>query len=420
MLALCYVGRMGAEKIDFLWFVPLILLQGTIFALASIVAFKGENQRTTLLIIIAFGVLFRALALTSPPFASSDIYRYVWDGRVIAAGVNPYAYVPADKRLAGLRDTTVFPSINRRENARTIYPPVAQAAFYLATRFGAIFSMKALMVVFDLATMLILVRLLFVSGMPVQRVILYAWHPLIIWELAGNGHIDALAIALIAVAILAYRVDRRFLVGTALAAATLVKFFPLLLFAPLYRRWDWKMPLAFGIAAVAAYIPFLSVGVRVLGYLPGYAQEEGLNSGQRFYLLNLLHVLHIDVPAVVYVAAGALLVVALWILVQRVDPQRTQLRDMFALAIATVVTILLSPAYPWYFTWLVPLCVLVPTRGVLYLTLAAPILYVRELFDSAALVLILDTILFVPTVFLAVRSIVHNRYLLQPALEAHA
>jgi len=421
LLALYYAGSMATGKADFLWFVPLVLIQGAVFAVASLVAFRGANRRSTIAIVVAFGLLFRVLSLLSHPFASTDIYRYVWDGRVSAAGINPYAYVPADKRLMDLRDDAVYPLINRPATARTIYPPIAQAAFYLVTRFGGVFSMKTAMTLFDLLTLIILMRLLLIYGVPVQRVILYAWHPLVIWEFAGNGHVDAIAIALIAAAILAYQRDRRFLVGVALGAAALVKFFPLVLLAPFYRRWDWKMPLAFVVLAVASYIPFLEVGTRVLGYLPGYAHEEGLDTGQRFYLLNLFHTLfRINISPVAYVIAGALAITALWVLAQRVDPARTRLREFFALAIATMVTVLLSPAYPWYFTWLVPLCALAPSRSVLYLTLLAPILYLREVFDSTTLVLILDSILFVPMAYLAIRSLLFNRQTVLRTLEAHA
>ena len=71
----------------------------------------------------------RLMVMLSPPFLSSDLYRYVWDGRVQAAGINPYLYIPADPALAGLRDTAIFPHINRADYAPTIYPPVAQAIF---------------------------------------------------------------------------------------------------------------------------------------------------------------------------------------------------------------------------------------------------------------------------------------------------
>ena len=67
--------------------------------------------------------------LSAPPYLSTDIYRYVWDGRVIAAGINPYRYIPADPHLEGLRDPEIFPQINRANYAPTIYPPAARRSF---------------------------------------------------------------------------------------------------------------------------------------------------------------------------------------------------------------------------------------------------------------------------------------------------
>jgi alpha-1,6-mannosyltransferase len=87
---------------------------------------------------LALGVAraLRVVLLTAPPILSSDIYRYVWHGRVQAAAINPYRYIPADPALAGLRDATVYPRINRADYARTIYPPVAQMVFAVVGRLG--------------------------------------------------------------------------------------------------------------------------------------------------------------------------------------------------------------------------------------------------------------------------------------------
>ena len=70
------------------------------------------------------------------PLLSTDIYRYIWDGRVQAAGINPYRYFPAHDALAHLRDATIFPRINRADYAVTIYPPVAEFFFLIVTRIG--------------------------------------------------------------------------------------------------------------------------------------------------------------------------------------------------------------------------------------------------------------------------------------------
>ena len=90
----------------------------------------------SLRLILATAVLLRLGALAAPVYLSDDIYRYIWDGRVQAAGINPYRYIPTDTNLAPLRDEAVFPNINRNNYAPTIYPPVAQMLFLGATRFG--------------------------------------------------------------------------------------------------------------------------------------------------------------------------------------------------------------------------------------------------------------------------------------------
>jgi len=69
----------------------------------------------------------------------------------------------------------------------------------------------------------------------------------------------------------------------------LVKFFPVILLPAIYRRWDKKLPIAFVTTIVICYLPYvLGAGAGVLGFLPQYAKAEGLQSGERYYLLDLI------------------------------------------------------------------------------------------------------------------------------------
>jgi alpha-1,6-mannosyltransferase len=271
-------------------FNSVLLVQSILYLFACWIILEGKAGKSTLALVLFFAVVFRvALVFTVPRF-STDIYRYVWDGRVQGAGINPYRYVPADRSLSGLRDAAIYPNINRRDYARTIYPPAAEGIFFAVTRVSqSVTWMKAAITGFEALTIWAIVMLLTQLGMPKERALLYAWHPLVIWEFSGEGHIDAVAIALIALAL--WTRSRRFqaLTGLALGCATLVKFFPVILFPALYKRWGWKMPAAFVATIALGYLPYLSVGSRVLGFLPGYANEEGLVSGSRFFLLSLLN-----------------------------------------------------------------------------------------------------------------------------------
>src|SRR5262245_42611126 len=108
----------------------LMLVFG-IGAAGAILASRMESadERGALIVILVAAVARRLALVCVEPYLSTDIYRYVWDGRVQAAGINPYRYVPSAPELAHLRDAVIYPNINRAGYAVTIYPPMAQAIF---------------------------------------------------------------------------------------------------------------------------------------------------------------------------------------------------------------------------------------------------------------------------------------------------
>ena len=284
-LALYFLFQASFER-----FVLTAVGQGAVYAFAVWLVLRHRFGHAALAVIFIAAVVARAIALPAPAILSTDVARYVWDGRVQAAGINPYRYVPADPQLAPLRDQAIYPHINRADYAVTIYPPVAEMIFFLATRVReSITTMRLTMIGFEAVTVFALLALLKHDGVPAARVLIYAWHPLPIWEFAGTGHVDAAAIALMSLAMLAAVRDRRVLAGIALAAGSLVKPFVLFVAPPLWRRWDWRLPAAFVATAVVCYLPYLSVGSGVLGYLGGgYQDEQGYLDGSGFFLVLLL------------------------------------------------------------------------------------------------------------------------------------
>jgi hypothetical protein len=318
------------------------------------------------------------VVLFAPPYLSTDIYRYVWDGRVLAAGVNPYRYIPTAPQLADLRDPDIFPNINRSNYAPTIYPPGAQAIFVAATRFGdSVTVMKAAMLLFEAAAIALMLHLLVGCSRPAERILIYAWHPLPIWEFAGSGHIDAALVFFVVLALWLSRRHPGWPTGLALAGAVLTKLYPVVLFPALWRCRDWRMPLVFAAAIVVAYLPFLDVGWRVVGFLPGHMAEEGFaGGGAGFYLWSLARaVLPIaNASGLVYIAAAGLMLGLLGAFVAfRRSAPAPDLQGAAMLAAAFVV--LLSPHYPWYFAWLVVFACLLPSASLLWLTVSSFLLY---------------------------------------------
>jgi alpha-1,6-mannosyltransferase len=384
LVALCPLALYFLFQASFEGFAFTAVAQGAVYAVAVWLVLRHRFGRPALAVIFTAAVIARAIALPAPAILSTDVARYVWDGRVQAAGINPYRYVPADPQLAPLRDAAIYPNINRADYAVTIYPPVAEMMFFLATRVSeSVTMMRLIMIGFEAVTVLALLALLEHDGRPAARVLIYAWHPLPIWEFAGTGHADAAAIALMTLAMLAAVRDRRVLAGIALAAGTLIKPFVLFIAPPLWRRWDWRLPAAFVATAVVCYLPYLSVGSGVLGYLGGgYQDEQGYLDGSGFFLVSLLRQVGLPAPrglAFVIFAAVVLAAVALAV-VFRAQPRQPDPAVFLPLAAASVL--LVSPHYAWYFAWLLPLLTRAPSVPLLYLTLAAFIFYLPAIKDS--------------------------------------
>src|SRR6476469_7985410 len=147
MLVVYRVAVHSRNVPDIAWFLKLVVVQIVLYVCAAWLSVRSKDSRTLLVIGLVFGALFRLAIIFSPPYLSDDIYRYIWDGRVQASGINPYRYVPADPALSDLRDQKIYPSINRRDYAHTIYPPVAEVFFLLITRISeSVTWMKAAMV----------------------------------------------------------------------------------------------------------------------------------------------------------------------------------------------------------------------------------------------------------------------------------
>jgi alpha-1,6-mannosyltransferase len=360
-------------------FVIAVIAQGAVWAGAAVVVALGGAGRGAFALILATAMLLRIGALAAPVFLSDDIYRYIWDGRVQAAGINPYRWVPTDAHLEPLRDAAIFPNVNRNNYAPTIYPPVAQMFFFLATRFGeSVLVMKLALVAVEAVGIWALLQVLRGVGAPRENILFYAWHPLPVWEIAGSGHADAVMVALVAVALAAAVRCRRAFSGAVLAAATLVKFFPLALVPALWRptttnRGDWRWLAAFAAVIIAAYLPYVEVGSRVFGFLSGYVAEEKLASGGGFWIVEVLRNA-VPLPTALYLVVAIAILAGLAIGAWRRPPGASpSLRWAMILGVATML--LASPHYPWYFVWLVALLCAAPWWPGWWLTIAAVLIY---------------------------------------------
>ncbi len=340
--------------------------------------------RWAVALIVIGGIAVQVAALTAGPQGSDDLYRYIWDGRVQAAGIDPYQYAPAAPQLASLRDPFLWPAqaphcvaagmrldgstqladpgctLINRPIVHTIYPPVAEAYFlgvhYLAPAGSGTTPIQA-----AAALCAVLVTLLLLYGLPKvgrdrRLAVLWAWCPTVALEAGNNAHVDVLAAGLTAAAlillarpgVLSHPLRRPMAGGALLALAIWTKVTPVLIAPAVLRRRPVAVITAGISATVLVYLPHvLAVGSGVIGFLPGYLQQEGYANGSRFLLLGML------VPGKWgFLAAFAVLATVALVVLLRGDPDRPWRGAVVMTGVALAVA---TPPFPWYAMLLVML-----------------------------------------------------------------
>ncbi len=353
--------------------------------------------RATWFVIIFFALAPRLLLLPMVPTLSDDMFRYVWDGRIQNNGLSPYQYPPDDDAVAQFRkgDMAVWPHINRKSYV-TIYPPGAQLAFATIWRVAgdSVTGFKATFVLAELAGAWLLVFLLRALGQPPQRVLIYLWSPLLIFEVAHAGHVDGLMLPVFILTLWARIKERYWLLGLALGLAVLVKLIPLILLPALLplmktrnaeygirngsqqsalpakstrKVWPNLQPVlytltAFGGVIILAYLPYVLRSGNAVGFLPHYF-DENFNMGFARIVYQVAERYDLSGSTIAnLITFGGLLALGLIIAFKPVpDSKSTLIRCVWLICWFTLFT---QNVFPWYLLWLLPLlaCLVEPGR----------------------------------------------------------
>ena len=357
-------------------FLSALYLLGTFLALKF--KPKGGIPKSLTGIILFFAVIFRiCLIPANPAVLSKDMYRYIWDGRVQQSAINPYLYPPAAGELKNLRDDRIFPNINRKDYP-TLYPAGAQIFFriFFILAGDSVSGFKGLMVFFDILTILMLTALLRRYGFEPVRMIVYAWNPLVIFEIAYSGHLEGLTVFLIIAALYLTAVHKSLPGTILLALAGAVKLYPALLLAAILNRGKRiKGTLIFCITFGALYIPYISVGSKISGFLPLYLKNpyESFNLGLKCLLLHLIPGL--DYYLISQLFISALLAAGLFIFFK----EKRGLQVVRYAYILTGLLIVLMPTslHPWYVILIIPFLAFYPNPAWLLFTCTVTLSYLK-------------------------------------------
>ena len=248
----------------------LIILYTALF-LVSFWLLKLNKNNLSFLVIIA--IVFRLLFLLAIPNLSQDFYRFIWDGRMILEGFNPYLYTP-ESFIA----KSVFPVEQAQElyagmgalngSHFTNYPPINQLCFVISGLFagksilGSVIVMRLLIIFADVGVFYFGKKLLQNLKLPTHNIFFYFLNPFIIIELTGNLHFEAVMLFFIVWSLYLLHKQKCMFAAIVFALSVSVKLIPLLFLPLFFQKLGFKKSVIFyaivGFVNIALFLPFVS------------------------------------------------------------------------------------------------------------------------------------------------------------------
>ena len=321
--------------------------------------------------LILWAVVFRICGLAGGPFFEDDFYRYLWDGYRFATTGTPYGAAPeaffTDPAVPAVFHR-ILDGINYPE-LPTIYAPVTQVVFLLGywLKPGSVAALQLMLIVVDLATILLLLRLA-----PAGNVMLYAWCPLVVKEIAFTAHPDGIGVCLLLAALVLAREHRWSSVAVCLGMAVGAKIFALVL-APLvligagFGHW-----VLFVGTLAALYAPFILQGGTGFESLLVFAREWEFNSAAFGLLTTVLR--PFEAKLVLGLLCGAFWA-RYYLRYSRSNARQVPRGDWLYGAL-----LLASPVInPWYLLWVLPFAAISPSVSAWTASVAVLFAYVTGL-----------------------------------------
>ena len=251
-----------------------------------------SNKQISYKTLVGIAILFRLVFLFSTPNLSQDFYRFIWDGRMLLNGMNPYLSLPAyfiQQNLEPVAEAAkLYEGMGTLNGSHyTNYPPLNQFCFFIAALFasksilGSILVLRSIIILADLGILYFGSKLLRHLKLPAKNIFWYFLNPFIIIEMTGNLHFEPVMLFFLVWALYKLHLQKWLWAATLLACSISVKLIPLL-FLPLFFQWfvpfnlksykevKRKLPIAF-CKLVSFYA--LILALTILLFLPFYATE---------------------------------------------------------------------------------------------------------------------------------------------------
>lgn len=401
--------------------VTVVLIQlaaGFVFLIAVWgMVFKQSARDIKLPWLIFVGFSLRGIMFFSTPILEYDYYRYLWDGAVLANGVNPFLYSPKEaiEASGAVPNTLVQLALDSDDvigrvsfpELRTIYPPVAQAAFaaaYLLSPWSVV-GLRIVVMIFDVATLVILLMASRSMHLRSGLVTIYWWNPLLVRETINTMHMDIIVMPFALIAIILSIRGQCVWAAIALAFAVATKLWPLaLLPVVLHLAWPHRGRLflsfvLFGLTSVILFLPVFLSGLNAGSGFVAYGQYWEMNDAAyrvislvvKFVIAGFSEAIFLTQAVARFSVIVALTFWIIW-LFRKGAADTKQIWDRCLLIVAAVF--LLSPtAFPWYFVWVVPFLAMSPRPSLLLLNCMLPLYYVVYYYRAHGVPETFDTVI---------------------------
>ena len=312
-------------------------------------------------------IILRVIFIPVHPVGSDDYYRYLWDGKVQANGINPYAYAPDAKELAYLH-SDVLPKYVNHANIKTLYPPLTEILFYISYLISgeSYLGLKLLLLLFDLLTIYGIYLILKKLNINKKYLLLYAFSPLPVFQFFVDAHADGFGLAFIIFAIFFYLDNRKILSYILIGLSICIKpigllFIPLLFFNEKSISEKVKVILIPFIICAAMYIPYVFTGSPFQALIK--FTENWTFNGIMFDILNSF--MHNNQK--VRLICG---IIYFFIFIVIVLSKKDLLEKIY---LSIFLLLIFSPVvHPWYVSWLAILLPFVPRwSGIFYVSLVS-------------------------------------------------
>ncbi|MFA5805194.1 MAG: hypothetical protein WC879_11165 [Melioribacteraceae bacterium] len=338
-----------------------------IFVFISWLIIKNEIPFSYVAGLVAVGILLRISFVSINPIGSDDYYRYLWDGKVQSAGINPYLYSSNDPSLQNLHSETI-PKFVNNPDMKTIYFPLSQWLFYAGYSLSgeAVWGYKLLLLIFELITLIALFLLLRIIKIPDKNILLYALCPLPIIQFSLDAHLDGFGLPLLILALFFHLDNKKILALIFLGLSFSIK--PVgLLFLPILFFHEKRLPERIKVV----FIPAAAFSVQFLPYILTSNPFEAFFIYAKHWTFNGIVFNIIDSfiqnNQTARIICGILLVICLLpFIFNKMDLLHKYYYSVLLLLIFSPVV------HPWYIAWLAILLPIIPRwSGIFYVGLSS-------------------------------------------------